>query len=78
MTVKSSVTCDACGRDLTSTGNNIDWRLALVPQRIPSRGGIVTDMMIPPAIEETAHFCEIACLEAWFVKTFGRPIGGAS
>ena len=57
--------CDACDRDLTATGNCADWRLALVNQPIPSLGGVVTDMMVYPAIERDRHFCGIRCLKTW-------------
>lgn len=59
------VTCDGCGRDLTTTGNSIDYRLALANERLPSRGGCVTDMMIYPPIKRDAHFCGMACLKKW-------------
>lgn len=52
MSESRTVTCDACSRDLTSTGNCNDYRLALVPESIPSRGGAVTDWMNYPAIEK--------------------------
>lgn len=59
------ITCDACGHDLTATGNSIDWRLSLTAERKPSRGGFVTDMMIYPAIKHDMHFCGLPCLDLW-------------
>ena len=59
------IKCDTCGHDLTSTGNSIDWRLALTAERKPSRGGFVTDMMIYPAIKHDMHFCALPCLDLW-------------
>lgn len=60
-----TITCDACERDLTSTGNGIDWRLALLNQAIPSRPGPVTDLAIRRRIPRDAYFCGIACLKKW-------------
>ncbi len=60
--------CDACGRDLTTTGNSIDYRLALKNEHVPSVGGFVTDMMVYPAIEHDVHFCGLSCLRAWLDK----------
>lgn len=65
MTVRTSVTCDGCGADLTWTGNSIDWRLALLNETIPHRGSACTDMMIYPAIERDTHFCRLPCLQDW-------------
>jgi hypothetical protein len=69
----SPVICDGCGGDITTTGNSVDYRLALVTQSpIPwyvaegQNSGAVTDMMIWPAIKETHHFCNnLDCLRAW-------------
>lgn len=68
MSESRTVTCDTCGRDLTSTGNCNDYRLALVPESIPSGPGAVTDWMNYPAIEKTAHFCGMRCLKTWIAK----------
>lgn len=59
------ITCDACGRDLTTSGNSINYRLALRSENIPSSGPVVTDMMVYPAIERDAHFCRVECLREW-------------
>lgn len=61
----TKITCDGCGRDLSSTGNCEDYRLALVNEQIRSRGGVVTAMAKYPAIERDAHFCGLGCLRKW-------------
>ena len=62
------IICDKCGKDLTTTGNSIDYRLALINQSIPSWGGIVTDMMVYPPIETDAYFCGFRCLQEWVMS----------
>lgn len=59
------IICDGCGRDITYTGNSIDWRLALRNEEIPSYSGTVTDMYIPPQIDKDVYFCGIECLKKW-------------
>ena len=59
------IKCDGCGRDLTSTGNCEDYRLALIVERIPSRGGAVTAMAVYPPISQNAYFCGLSCLKDW-------------
>jgi hypothetical protein len=61
----TEVLCDCCGRDLTTTGNSIDYRLCLANERVHSGGGFVTDMMIYPKIKRDAYFCDISCLRKW-------------
>lgn len=67
-----NVKCDGCELDLTTTGNSIDYRIALLNQRIPSRGGIVTDMMAYPVLPDDAYFCSQSCLRRW-VDEHVRP-----
>lgn len=62
------IECDSCGKDLTTSGNSVDWRLTLRPERIPPAGGFCTDMMIYPALDRAYHFCHMGCLEAWQAK----------
>lgn len=71
MPSQTKITCDGCGRDRTWTGNSVDYRLALVVQRIPAgppdRNGSVSvfDMMIHPPIDQDAYFCGLDCLDKW-------------
>ena len=59
------IKCDQCGRDLSATENCVDYRLALLNQEIPSRGGAVTSMMRYPPLDQDAYFCGTRCLKAW-------------
>jgi hypothetical protein len=59
------ISCDECGADLSYSGNSVDYRVALLNESIPSRGGFVTDMMIYPALEQNAYFCGLGCLDKW-------------
>lgn len=61
------IRCESCGRDLTTTNNCEDYRIALVSERIPSEEGPVTDMAISPLIETTKRFCSFYCLTNWIV-----------
>lgn len=66
MVVQSKVTCDTCNADLTYTTNCMDWRLALVNQRVPCLPEcMLTSTVIHPKIEEDAHFCGVTCLKTW-------------
>jgi hypothetical protein len=67
---KVEVTCDQCGRDLTTTGNCEDFRIVLANESIPSWGGAVTSMAIYPPLEGTAHFCGVLCLGKWVSEKY--------
>lgn len=64
------ILCDSCGRDLTTTGNVIDYRLVLANEKKEHHRGltVVTDMMIYPPIDRTYYFCRIECLKKWLEK----------
>ncbi len=61
----SKVTCDSCGRDLTTTTNCEGYRLSLKVETIPSKGGAVTLLGIYPPILNDVDFCGIKCLKEW-------------
>lgn len=65
------ITCDSCGRDLTYTGNAVDYRLALKSENIAnySDSYAVTAMISPP-IEQDAYFCSMHCLTKWVIGTY--------
>lgn len=69
-----TVICDSCGRDLTTTGNCVDYRIALVNENIQSRGGAVTAMMAYPHLKRDAHFCGVKCLVTWVQEKLVKPI----
>lgn len=73
MSELNKITCDACQVDLTTSTNSIDYRIVFGNQRIPSKGGFVTDMMMHPHIEGgTKHFCNMKCFRTWLDTTPGK------
>lgn len=62
------ISCDGCGRDLTTTGNMVDYRLLLTSENIAPSGPTATAMMVYPAIMQPAHFCGLHCLRGWLAK----------
>jgi hypothetical protein len=60
---KTNVSCNGCGKDLSSTSNSEDYRIVLKSECIPCHGGVVTDMAMYPQIEKPMHFCSIECLK---------------
>ena len=63
--VESSITCDTCGRDLTSTGNAMGYRIAVANERIPSKGTVVTLLYVRPCLDTELRFCGMNCLLKW-------------
>ena len=61
----TEIKCDGCGGDLTSTGNMVDYRLALNVESKPLRGNFATAMSISPPLERDHHFCGVQCLDHW-------------
>jgi hypothetical protein len=62
------VTCDQCERNITSTSNCEGWRIALLNERIPSRGGLVTLMSSHPHLDKDCYFCSFKCLFDWIKR----------
>lgn len=78
MSAEAKVICDGCGRDITTTGNSLDYRLRLTSEsKTPwfvAQGqtmGAVTDLMIYPAIQGDKHFCDLGCLGSWMEQARG-------
>lgn len=73
------VTCDACGKDLTYTGNCVDYRLLVTSESLGSGRGedgrsyAVTAMMIYPPVDRSYHFCNLRCLRAC-PEIVGEPV----
>lgn len=61
------ITCDGCGRDLTYTGNCVDYRLVLAPENkaIYPGAGAVTDVILSPPVKRPFYFCDLSCLDHW-------------
>ena len=68
MTEHKKITCDFCDRDLTTTGNCMDFRLALNVESIRPNAGFVTLMNLPPPMDRNKHFCGLNCLNGWSVR----------
>lgn len=62
------VTCDNCGRDLTTTTNCEAYRTVLQAERIPSTGGALTAMLDSPEPKRPHHFCGMHCVAAFIEK----------
>jgi hypothetical protein len=65
MGMKTECTCDACGKDLTTTGNCVDYRLIVGSENIPTVGGFVTAMGKYPPTDRTYYFCGLYCMDVW-------------
>ena len=70
MGVTTKYLCDNCGRDLTYTGNSVDYRTVLsyeskAPWYIEKGEMGGTDMMILPYPETKKCFCGKRCLTEW-------------
>ena len=61
------ISCDSCGRDLTSTTNCEDYRIALLNDSIPSIGEPVTAMAVYPPLRQDHYLCDIKCLKEFVV-----------
>jgi hypothetical protein len=62
--IHHKVTCDACGKDLTHTGYESEYRIAVTPERLPldPRAGTVMGMRLGCDIRAPMHFCDLDCL----------------
>ena len=80
MTKQMTIECDGCGRDLTYTSNSVDYRLALIVERLlyTPGGGAVTDIgILNPLPSAPKHFCTLSCLLIWIEKLKGKQVGPA-
>ena len=62
------VTCDFCGKDLTSGENFEDYSLRLINRRIPCSTLAVIDIMFIPPINKDCDFCGLRCLRKFLEK----------
>ena len=67
----TTITCDQCGNDLTTTGRCFDYRLTLKVDTIPLRNGLVMTAAVYPPPDMDAYFCGTHCLVLWVRKKFG-------
>lgn len=63
-----TVNCSGCGKDLTDTGNCVDWRIAVANEPIPCRDGTLTLIGINKKLESNMLFCSVQCLKQWVEK----------
>lgn len=68
MTFKTTYTCDQCDKDLTYTGNCVDYRIGVYAENIPTRSCSVTLMNIEPPFDHDIHFCGVVCMKEYFMK----------
>ncbi len=66
----TTVTCDRCDRDITYTGNCIDYRVTLINEAIPRnpKHNSFTLMQIYPYLENNVYFCNTRCLKDWVMN----------
>lgn len=63
---EEKITCDACGKDLTTTGPQPMFRLMLTSEEVPSdSGGLMHAIRVYPDIDKDHHFCNTTCLADW-------------
>lgn len=63
---EDKVTCDGCGKDISTRSNIEGWRLVLSVESIPADGaGPYTCKHVPLPIGRTYHFCRLPCLDNW-------------
>lgn len=60
------ILCSHCHKDLTTTQNAEDWRIALVNERFTHEGsGAMTDLAVAPILDQEHRFCSKHCLNCW-------------
>lgn len=72
MAVIHKVTCDGCERDLTTTGNCEGHRLVLRSEPISVRSGPLAAVVFVRPLDQTHHFCGLACLWKWAANAVKR------
>ena len=59
------ITCDACGKDITSTEEKPRFRLLLLAERLPHTSNIISGILVRPPIDNDRYFCGLDCLRNW-------------
>ena len=65
---EEKITCDHCGRDLTTTTNAIDYRIILAADMIPSAGRTATLVHYENPLPQSRYFCSLSCLKEWSLE----------
>lgn len=68
MTKEVKISCDSCGKDITSTGGIPGFRLHLASEILPMREGPVAAVLVYPDIDNDMYFCDLRCLADWVGK----------
>lgn len=66
----TTITCDHCGEDLTTTSNCVNYRIVLSCEQIPSAGGMVTLMHVERPLNRRLDFCGERCFAQWSRKEY--------
>lgn len=62
----TTMTCDACGGDLTDSGSMPDHYLTLSVSHMHSSSGTRFAVSVRPPIPHNMHFCNLRCLKKQF------------
>lgn len=65
MAIKTTITCDACGNDLSDFGPYPGHYLNLESRVGPSTSPVRHTIHVSPAIQTPHHFCGKRCLRDW-------------
>src|SRR3954467_12595526 len=75
MTMTTTILCDGCEKDITTTRNSVDYRIHLESQDKTRwyvtegfDGGAVTSMHISNPLPRDKHFCRFTCLAIWLER----------
>jgi hypothetical protein len=62
---KAKITCDGCGKDITTTTQMPAFRLHLSAECLPNTSRMIYAVLVYPPIESDCYFCDIECLQHW-------------
>ena len=62
---KTTITCDSCEKDLTTTNHQIDYYFSLNEESKINVSGFATALHIAPPMGRNHHFCGLGCLKTW-------------
>ena len=61
----TTLNCDSCSKDLSTTQYAAEYYLVLGTGRKSNPSGFSYAYAISPPIKETHYFCGLGCLDAW-------------
>jgi len=68
----TTITCDACGNDLTETNAMPKFRLRLTSEALPHNTNSIYAVMVYPPIRNDMYFCSIACIREYVNRKDGE------